>query len=222
MEETAQPSSEPAAAPVQEATTGLDAVYKEFGIEEQAASFQPQSPAPAPAPQAPTPGFKVPDPFDPNFSAYQAQLAQGVSTLHQALSQTRNEFNSLQKQLQSQKVEADIKKAVGVISENAKLDPDIAEVALEQKARKDPRFLQVWNNRDKNPKAFEAALKAVGAEFAQRFTVRQDPQLVENQRAVAASRQAMATTSKASAQDEWADMTPSERQAKVRMMMRLG
>lgn len=220
MEEVAQPSSEPAAAPAAEAPTGLDAVYKEFGIEEQAASFQPQSEKPAPS--TPTPSFKVPDPFDPNFSAYQAQLAQGVSTLHQALNQTRNEFTSLQKQLQAQKVEADIKKAVGVLSENAKLDPDIAEVALEQKARKDPRFLQIWNNRDKNPKAFEAALKAVGAEFAQRFTVRQDPQLVENQRAVAASRQAMATTSKTSQQDEWADMTPSERQAKVRMIMRLG
>lgn len=219
-EETAQPSSEPAAAPSNEVST-LDQVYQTYGIEDQAAEFKPQSQQPVAQPVA-APAFKAPDPFDPNFQAYQSQLAQGVSTLHQSLAQLAKQQTEFQQTLQREKTEADIKQAVGKISEKAGLDPSIAEVALEAKARQDPKFLQIWNNRAKNPKAFDAALSAVSNEFREKFTVKQDPQLVENQRAVAASRNSMATTQKQGAQDEWADMTPQERQNKVRMLIARG
>jgi hypothetical protein len=219
MEETtSQPSSEPAATAT---PSGLEQVYQEHGIEAQAATFQPQEPAARPTPPAslaPT-AFKAPDPFDPNFGAYQAQMAAGVSTLNQALVATRGELNSLQQQLKTQKTEADIKSAVNFVSKESGVDSDIAEVALEAQARKDPRFLQVWNNRDRNPKAYNAALKAVAQEFAQRYSVKQDPQLAENQRAVAASRNSMATTQAKTANDEWASMSPGDRQAKVRLMI---
>ena len=222
MEETTQTSAEPSAAPTSE-PTGLDAVYKEYGIEEQAASFAPQAPAPAyqPAPQA-APAFKAPDPFDPGFQAYQAQLAHGVGSLQQALSQTRGELTQLQASLQTQRTEADIKQAVGVLTDVAKIPPKIAEVAMEAKAREDKRFLQIWNNRQSNPKAFNAALKALGAELGEQFTVRQDPQLVENQRAVAASRNSMATTAKTSDNDQWASMSPGDRQRAVQVLLRDG
>lgn len=218
MEETTQTSAEPSAAPQESA---LETVYKEFGIEEQAASFQPQAPAPAPQP-APAPAFKAPDPFDPNFGAYQAQLASGVGALQQALTQTRGELTQLQASLQSQRTEADIKQAVGVLTDVAKIPPKIAEVAMEAKAREDKRFLQIWQNRQNNPKAFNAALKALGAELQDQFTVRQDPQLAENQRAVAASRNSMATTAKTSENDKWGEMTPAERQRAVQVLLRDG
>lgn len=219
MEEvTQQQSAEPVAAPQE---SGLESVYKEYGIEEQAASFQPQAPAPAPQP-APAPAFKAPDPFDPNFGAYQAQLANGVGTLQHALTQTRSELTQLQSQLQAQRTEADIKTAVGVLTDVAKIPPKIAEVAMEAKAREDKRFLQIWQNRQSNPKAFNAALKALGSELQEQFTVRQDPQLVENQRAVAASRNSMATTAKTSENDKWDAMTPSERQRAVQVLLRDG
>lgn len=224
------PSPAPAAAPAttapaasEPAPSGLEKVYSDFGIEEQAATFQPQSPAPAqPAAPAPTPApFKAPDPFSPEFAAYQAQLASGVSSLHQSLQQTQNKLTQLDQQLNRRQVEADIKQAVGVIADKAGIEADIAEVALEAKARSDPRFLQVWNNRSKNPKAFQAALQAVSTEFAQKYTVRQDPQLVENQRAVAASRNTMATTQKTSEQDKWADMTSQEREVERQRILRM-
>lgn len=211
-------------APAPQEPSGLEKVYSDFKIEDQAASFQPQ-PAAQPAPQAqpaqvPAPFMpKAPDPFDPSFQQYMGNLAQVAAQTNNALHQTRTELTQMQQALQRQRVEADIKSAVGKITEKAGIEPEIAEVALEAKARKDPRFLAVWNNRDKNPKAFEAAIAAVAQEFQSKYTVRQDPQLAENQRAVKASQQQMATTTKANAQDEWASMTPSERQAKVRMMV---
>lgn len=230
MADQTPPSPAPAATPAAPAapatpepqSSPLEKVYTDFNIEAEAEKFQPQSPTPAqPAAPAPAP-FKAPDPFDPNFGAYQAQLANGVSALHQSLQQTQQKLTQLDQQLNRRQVEADIKQAATTISEKAGIKPRIAEVAMEAKAREDPRFLQVWNNRHKNPKAFEAAINALSVEFAHEYAVKQDPQLAENQRAVAASRQTMATTQKTSDADEWAAMSPTERQAKVQQLLRQG
>lgn len=222
----AAPQAAPAAAAEPAAPSGLEKVYKDFNVEDTAATFQPQQPqsqpAPAqqPAPQAPS--INVPDPFSADFPAYQARVAGQVQALTQAMNDVSGKLSAQERQFQTRQTEADIKQAVGVITEKAGIDPDIAEVALEAKARKDPRFLKIWNNRSQNPKAFQAAIAAVASEFQQKYTVRQDPQLVENQRAVAASRNQMATTTKEDANAEWAGMTAGERQAKVRMLINRG
>jgi hypothetical protein len=228
MAEPTQPSPAPAATPAPSAPAApepqaspLEKVYTDFGVEAEAEKFQPQSPAPA-QPAAPAPAFKAPDPFSPEFGVYQAQLQQGVSALHQSLQQTQQKLTALDQQLNRRQVEADIRQAAKTLSEKAGIDADVAEVAFEAQARKDPRLLQIWNNRAKNPRALEAALNALGTEFAQKYAVRQDPQLVENQRAVAASRQTMATTQKTSDADAWAEMSPQERQAKVQQLLRQG
>lgn len=200
----------------------LDKVYSDFKIEADAAEFKPQPAQTQPQVQQPQPQVKVPDPFDPNFGAYQAQLASGLSVLNQALAQTKGELTNMQRQLAQERTEADIKQAVGTIVEKSGLDPDIAEVALQAKARQDPRFLKIWNSRTQNPEALKAALNAVATEFQSKYTVKQDPQLVENQRAIQASRNAMATTQKQSDQDQWAGLSPAERQAKVQQMIRGG
>lgn len=200
----------------------LDKVYSDFKIEADAAEFKPQPAQTQPQVQQPQPQVKVPDPFDPNFGAYQAQLASGLSVLNQALAQTKGELTNMQRQLAQERTEADIKQAVGTIVEKSGLDPDIAEVALQAKARQDPRFLKIWNSRTQNPEALKAALSAVATEFQSKYTVKQDPQLVENQRAIQASRNAMATTQKQSDQDQWAGLSPTERQAKVQQMIRGG
>jgi hypothetical protein len=97
MAEVTQPGSPaPQAAPAAPETTAelspSEQVYKEFNIEAEAQSFNPQSPQPATTQAPPSqPAFKVPDPFDPNFASYQAQMAQGVTSINQALQATRNE-----------------------------------------------------------------------------------------------------------------------------------
>ena len=215
----AQPSPAPAAAPAaQEAPQGLEKVYADYQIEDTAQSFQPQSQPPAAQPVAPQQPSapKVPDPFSPEFAAYQSQLAQGLTVLNQGVSELKQQQSALQRELHRERTEADIKRAVGSIAEKSGVDYEIAEVAFEAKARKDPKLLAIWNNRGKNPKALSAAIDALSGEFKDRFAVRQDPQLVENQRAVKASQQQMATTRTESPNDELANMNPAERQALIR------
>lgn len=220
----AQPSPAPAATPAASPEPkGLEKVYKDFGVEAEAASFKPENQAPqAPAPQPQTPAPQKFDPFDPSFPQHMQAVSQAAAQAQSALSQLQGQHTALQRQLHSQRVEADLKQAVGVVAEKSGLDPDIAEVALEARARKDPRFLQIWNNRAQNPKAFQAALDAFSGEAKERFAVKQDPQLVENQRAVRASQQQMATTTRESDGDKWASMTPQERQAERNRIMRAG
>lgn len=224
MAEEATTTSSPAQTQTQTQSTEttaspLEKVYSEFKIEDQAATFQPEPRTPAqPAPQAPS--FKAPDPFDPNFGQWQGAVSQTVTSLNQAVAQTANKLSQIEREIVQRKVEADIKQAAGVVSESAGIDPDMAEVHLEVTARKDPKFKSIWDNRDRNPKAFQAAIKAVAELAKEKYTVRQDPQLAENQRAMKVSQQQMATTTKTSQNEEWGNMSYAERQAKVRVMLK--
>lgn len=185
----------------------LDQVYKEFNIEEQAQEFR-QAPA-REAPKAET----IPDPIldTEGFRSYQQRQAEGNTALQQSLQQITGEFTALKQAANRQALEADIKKAVTTINEKLKLDPDLIEASLEMKARKDPKFKTIWNNREKNPRALDAALKAVSHELGEKYTVRQDAQLIENQRAAKISQQTMATTKANSPDDKWDNMSPRER-----------
>ena len=219
----AQPSPAPAAAPAAPSPEpqGLEKVYKDFNVEGEAASFQPETPAPqAPAtqPQAP----RKYDPFDPNFPAHLSAIEQAAARAESALSQTQGKLTALERSIHQRQVEADLKQAASSVAEKTGIDQDYAEVVLEARARKDPKFLQIWNNRQKNPKAFNAAIDALSGEVKDKFVVKQDPQLVENQRAVRASQQQMATTAKVSDQDKWANMTPQERAQERNRILRHG
>lgn len=213
------PPATPAAPEVKLSPT--EQVYKEFAIEETASQFKPETPQ-APAQQTPPPVAPKFDPFDPNFSVNLGNMANGVTSLNQALQATRTELGSLRQELHHERTEADIKRAVGAIAEKSGLDPKFTEVAFQLRAKEDPRLLSIWNNRGKNPKALEKAIEAVATEFKETYSVRQDPQLAENQRAVKASQQTMATTTKVSAQDQWAQMTPQERAQERARIMRAG
>lgn len=217
------PQAQPAApaAPSPSEPAGLDKVYKDFGIEDTAQQFQqPQSPQPA---QQVTPAApKIPDPFSPEFTSYQAQIQQGVSSLHSQLQKTQSQLSQMEARLAARQTEADIKQAVSTLAEKAGIEPEIAEVAFEARARKDPKLLAIWNNRHKNPKALEAALPHLATEFQQRFAVKQDPQLVENQRAVRVSQQQMATTTKPTEQNKWDNMTFEERRRETARLRSMG
>lgn len=211
------PTAAPAATPTE--PQGLEKVYRDFNVEGEAASFKPETPAPqAPTPQPQAPA--IPDPFSPGFQDYQRQIAQGQTVLHQRTTEAIGRLTNLEQRIQQREVAADIKQAASTIAEKSGIDHDYAEVALEVRARKDPKFLQIWKNRSQNPKAFNAAVEALSGEIKDKFSVKQDPQLVENQRAVRASQQQMATTTKESDQDKWANMSPTERAQERQRIMR--
>ncbi len=202
------------------ATNPLEKVYSDFTIEDTAASFQPAPQPPAqPVTQAPP---KAPDPFDPNFGQWQGAVSNQVTSLTQAVTQAAGKLNQIERQIVQRQVEADIKQAAGTIASAAGIDPEIAEVHLEVTARKAPKFKAIWENRGKNPKAFEAAIKAVSELAKEKYTVRQDPQLAENQRAMKVSQQQMATTTRESEQEKWASMTPADRQREIQKLLRAG
>ena len=71
-------------------------------------------------------------------------------------------------------------------------DPDFIEVSIAHRARKDPKFMQLWKNRDQNSQAWNAGLKALANELGEKFSMRADPQLAENLRAAKQSQQSQA------------------------------
>src|SRR5690606_4404019 len=62
-------------------------------------------------------------------------------------------------------------------------DGDLVEAGLLHKFVKDKGFQQMWQNRNSNPAAFKKAKAILANEMRNRFAMKVDPQLAENQRA---------------------------------------
>lgn len=183
METEQSQSQAPDTSTQQQETPSLEQVYKTFNVEAEAQSFHPQKEQ-VQTQQQPQKAVAVPDPvLDPDgYKTWQGQQSQ---FLQQTLSQIQGQLSSFQRERLVAKEEADIKSAVqkfrSVTGED--IDEDVAEVALGARVRKDPKFLAVYKNRDKNPQAWNAALSAYANEFKAKASFKIDPQIAENQRA---------------------------------------
>jgi hypothetical protein len=92
-------------------------------------------------------------------------------------------------------VEGDIKAAVEVVGKQIEdADPLMVELYLEKRARENEGFKSIWDNRAKNPKALNKALGAITNELKGKFSIKADPQLAENQRAIQQSQQSSNST----------------------------
>lgn len=179
-------------------TATLDDVYKQYNVEEQASNFSPQrqtqqvTQQPAQQ-QQPTPA--IPDPvLDPN--GYKNWHGQQNTMVNQALSQMSGELKSLRDERTRTREEADIKGAVTQFKKvvGPEIDDELAEVALGARARKDPKFLAVYQNRNSNPQAWNAAVSAYANEFKGKVQFKIDSQLTENVRAAKQSIQGSQST----------------------------
>lgn len=200
QEQTTSTEAAPAVTPDNET---LDQVYSKFNVDQHAQEFAPQRQQ-APQQQAPVQNqtmeaFGVPDPIL-NSEQHKQWLLSQNSQVRQALSQLHATQQSMVADNMRRKEEADISKAVQTVKGKVggDIDDDFIEIALGQKARKDPRFLSIYNNRDKNPQAWNAALNAVSNEFKQKFAFKSDSQLAENVRAAKQSTQSSLTTRESS------------------------
>jgi len=185
-----------------DAPQSLDDVYKEYGIEDQAAQFQqarqqPQQqvqqsqPAPQQAPIA------IPDPtLDPEgYRRYESQRLSDAQALRQSLTHVSQQLSQMQVSALREREEADIKAARSVLAEKVPgVDPEVLEAHLGLKAQKDQRLMQIWQQRAQKPEAWQKALNAVGNELASKYSVKTDPQLTENTRAMRAATQAASTS----------------------------
>lgn len=198
-EEVTDPQNQTAETQVTEQPTAdpIDDIISRYKIEETASQFEPRQPTTErPAPQVEPAKPSIPDPYDTdNFRAYMAQREAGNAALQEQLKTVTGFLSHMQAEQIKQKVEGDIKSAVKAVDDVAGLGkPKLIEAYLDSKVREDSRLKAIWDNRDKNPKALQEALKHVGKEMAEEFSVRTDPKLVEAQRARRAAQSQQATT----------------------------
>jgi len=199
-EETQTPSTEQATS----TETTLDSVYKEYGIEEQASNFT-ETVRPQAKVEETKPDPIIPDPtLDPDgHKQYMLTEHREKSELSKALHEVKGFIGQQNAAAMRAKEEADIKKAVSKVKESGfEAGDDFIEIALGQKARQDPKFMTLYQNRDKNPQAWSKALGAVANEFKGKYAFKTDPQLTENTRAAKTSTQNMATTRTQSSGDD--------------------
>lgn len=207
-EETQQPASteQPVSTEAPASEQSLEQVFESFKVDSKPADTQQYVPTQAYQPPQAKPDVPyIPDPaIDPDgFKRYEATRAAESQVLRQSLDTVMGKLSQMERAEAVRREEADIQRAVDFLAEKAPgVDSEMLEVYLGHRARKDERLLQVWNNRAKNPRAWSAALQALGNEVASKFTVKSDPQLAENQRAMKAAQQAMATASKEPSLDE--------------------
>lgn len=201
MSEEAQPSEAPEVA-------SLDDVINEFG------SFE----APKPAEPAPveSPRYEAPriDPFNEdqvnNYFAQQSRQQTALQASVQTLNQKLSQYEQREEQ---RRVEADIKDAVGKISKKIDgADPIMTELYLEKRARESEGFRKIWENRHSKPEALNKALEAISVELKDKFSVKSDPQLVENQRAMSQSQsKSVDTRSESPLEEKWDQSSEAER-----------
>lgn len=178
----------------------LEQVYKQYNVEDAARDFNPQRQETQKTVETTALGTEIPDPVL-DGAAFKSYLAKQDTTVKQTLAGLTQFQQQLFVQEQKRREEADIKSAVQTVKEKiGDIDDDFVEIALGQKARKDSKFLSIYQNREKNPGAWKAALGAVASEFKGKFQFRQDSQLTENVRAAKQSTQT-SLTAKESASD---------------------
>lgn len=175
-----------------EETPSLEDVYKQFNV-------QPQQPPQPPQPQAKTEAPAVPPIPDPTLDpkgheAWARERLQRELQMTGALHNLNSQLQTFRAAQQQAREEADIAQAVKVVREKVDADPDFIEIAIAQKARRDPKFMALWQGRQQNPQAWEAGLKAVAGELAGKLSMKQDPQITENLRAAKQSQQSQAVT----------------------------
>lgn len=205
-------SNPPVETPAEEVpatTETLDDIASGFNVEEQVSQFQAQPKQPTPV-QSETPG--IPDPISnpEGYDLYMQQQAIQTRTINDTLSTLVEKVQGYEQSVNQQKVDADVEKAVSVINEKLKVDPKMAEIAMEMEYRANPAFKKIWDNRNQNPEAFNKALGVIGDKWAGKFVNQADPQLAENVRAAKTSQQTMGSAPKEDPDSKWSGLSDGE------------
>ena len=193
-EETQQTSTETTV----EKEVTLDDVYRDAGLDklaEQSEQRHEYVPQQQQQPQKVEPS-SIPDAYDAdNFKAFLATQAGSTQALHQAVTQMAAHLSAQQRDASLKVTQADIQSAVSTLSEAVEgVKPKALEAYLDGAVREDSRLKAIWENRAKNPTAWNNALKIVSKQAQEDFSVRLDPDLQRAQRARKESQKQMATT----------------------------
>jgi len=211
-------NSAPSPAPAETVSTpavspddALHSIASEISIEEQVKTF---NATPAYQPQQPFQSQPyAPDPVTDSegYKRWAAQQAQQFQSLDTTLREVSTKISAFEQMQQQQKVNAEVDKAVQLVNQKAKVDPDIVEAMLNVEYTKNPSFKKIFDNRDRNPMAYQKALGVIADKISSKFQVRTDPQIAENVRAAQASQRTMSVTNKTNdLMDQVGNMTDLE------------
>ena len=222
-QQTAATATETAQHTSTEKEVTLDDVYRDAGLDKVVAQEVQQQPAKQETKEEPVKvePSSIPDPYDTeNFKAFLARQASGTTELHKAVSEVTKFLTAQQQRAQFEATKADIDKSVKAIDEIVQIGkPKVVEAYLDGMVREDPRMKALWENRAKNPAAWNNALKVVGKKMAEEFSVKVDPELQKAQRARKESQQQMATTTEESTDSGWENLTPEEHDRKWQSLL---
>lgn len=184
----------------------LDEIAKEFSVEEQVSQFHAQ---PGQSNESQT---FIPDPIsDPDqYNQYVRQQSSTIDNVSKSVKELSEKLSAHENRMIQQQVEADLNRAVATVNKKLGVENEMAEIALRMEYEKNPSFQKIWDNRSKNPEAFDKALNAVADKYAQKFAVKQDPQLTENQMAAKKSLQTMNKSPSEDPNSKWENMDPGE------------
>lgn len=195
----------------QEQPQTIDDIATKFNVTETAQQFNAQ-PQQQPAPVQPR-QVNIPDPaLDvEGFKNWASQVDLSTQDVRQTLHSINERLSKADQERVRNQEEADLKAAVSVLKDGVDgVDDETVEVYLGVKARKDPKLMTIWNQRSQKPEAWKAALNVLKQDMGKKFSVKSDPQLAENQRAMKVSRDQMATTQRADPNEKWGSMKPAE------------
>src|SRR5258708_12470141 len=183
----------------------LDDVYRDAGLDKIV--VETTQPRQEPVTQPKIEPSSVPDPYDTeNFKAYQARLQAETTALRQNQASIATYLTGLQRKEAQATLEADISKSVEKVNEVVNHPkPKVIEAMLDAEARENPKFKALWENRARNPVAWDNALKITAKKFAEDLSVKVDPALVAAQRARKDSQKQMATTAPEEPDQKWSD-----------------
>lgn len=164
-------------------------------LEELAAQFEPQQIQTAKREESIEP---------PKFESPE----QGMEWLAKQHSETRAELNKVSAELTKKQQEDFVNdglhaldQAIKTVGKDVELDPVFVEGFLHTTYNRDKNFQKIFDNRKQNPGAYEKALSILSGEIKAKASVKQDPQIAENTRAL----EQLQRSSRSGAQETEAD-----------------
>ncbi len=205
MAEQEQVETAPSVEEQPEKEESLDDVLKDVSIEQVAQSFE-AKPSQSEVTQAPD--LEIPDPtYDPDgFKKSIGKIAQNDFATAQKVDQVLSLIQRREAEAERAREQTDISKVVKEVESSIpalKGKETLIQGLLGAYANKDQRITKVWQDRHKDPAAWNRTFNVLKKNMAKEFDFVSDPQLAENVKAAKASRDQMATTHRPNANEQW-------------------
>jgi hypothetical protein len=200
---------------VTEQAQTIEQIAAEYNLsqESQAPKPEPHTMKTEPQPNYSAPA-QVPDPVTDTDGFRQWTEAQNRQNaeLQSSLNQTLGELNAERQRVAAEAEEKELNALVNDVATQLDGVPDkMVKYALADRYNSDPAFKAILDNRAKAPAAMKKAIAAILPDLRKDFSIKADPQIAENQRAMSeGTRGTNAPQSRSDPARELLDMNSAE------------